>query len=71
MKKSRQDLFYSEVLRKFYETEIEPNIDYEIPFEFLYDDELQDLHNSLQFKMFNFKYKLNVFIKKIADFLTL
>jgi hypothetical protein len=55
MKKSRQDLFYSEVLRKFYETEIEPNIDYEIPFEFLYDDELQDLHNSLQFKMFNFK----------------
>lgn len=71
MKKQRQDLYDCELLRKFYETKIEPRTDYRIPFEFLYDEELQEIYGSLEFKMFQLRYKLDVFVKKITEFLTL
>lgn len=71
MNNTRTDLFFCELLRKFYETKIEPNTDYMIPFEFLYEEELIEMYNSFNFKIFKLRYNTWCLMKKIGEFLTL
>jgi hypothetical protein len=55
------------LLRKYYETEVEPSLDYEIPFEFLYEEELEGMTKSLGFAVFKFRERISRFITKIAN----
>jgi len=67
-KKSLYDEFRNSVLlRKYYETEVEPSLKYEIPFEFLYEEELEGMTKSLGFAVFKFRESISRFITKIAN----
>ena len=55
------------LLRLFYETEVKPFTKYKIPYRHLYLEELEDLSNSLRYKMFKFRYSISEFIEKIAN----
>jgi len=55
----------SVLLRKFYETEVEPSFKYDIPFEFLYEEELDGMSKSLGFAVF--KLRESIAELKIRD----
>lgn len=54
-----KDLFNSYLLRVYYEENLIGRTGYDIPFEFLYDDELEVLHNSFGFAVFRLRYKIS------------
>lgn len=62
-------LFHDYLLRIYYEENLIGRTGYDIPFEFLYDDELEAIHKSLGFAMFKFQYSISLFIAKIAKVL--
>ena len=45
----------SVLLRKYYETEVEPALKYDVPFEFLYEEELDGMYKSLGFAIFKLR----------------
>ena len=47
------------LLKKFYETEVEPTLKYPIPFEYLYEDELESLSNSFWFARFKLRESIS------------
>lgn len=61
-----KDLFHSYLLRVYYEENLIGRTGYDIPFEFLYDDELEAINNSLGFAFFKLRYSISVFIDKIV-----
>jgi len=61
-----KDLFHSYLLRVYYEENLTGRTGYDIPFEFLYDDELDAIYNSLGFAIFKVRYSISLFITKIA-----
>ena len=62
-----KDLFNSYLLRVYYEENLIGIRGYDIPFEFLYDDELESIYNSLGFALFKLRYSIMAFITKIAN----
>ena len=62
-----KDLFNSYLLRVYYEENLIGCKGYDIPFEFLFDDELERLHKSLGFAIFKLRYSILVSITKIAN----
>lgn len=55
------------LLRKYYETEINVNNEYDIPFEFLFNDELELLYRSWCFSIFRLRENISSFISKVAS----
>lgn len=62
-----KDLFNSYLLRVYYEEELIGKTSYDIPFECLYDHELEVIHNSFGYAIFRLRYKISVFIEKLVE----
>jgi hypothetical protein len=62
-----KDLFHSYLLRVYYEENWIGRNGYDVPFEFLYDDELESINNSLGFAIFKVRYSILLFITKVAN----
>lgn len=62
-----KDLFHSYLLRVYYEENLIGRNGYDVPFEFLYDDELESIYNSLGFAIFKVRYSILLFITKVAN----
>lgn len=66
-----KDLFHSYLLRLYYEEKLSNRTGYEIPFEFLFDDELEEINNSFGFVLFRLRHSISVFIEKLVEKLKL
>lgn len=62
-----KDLFHSYLLRVYYEENLIGRNGYDVPFEFLYDDELESINNSLGFAIFKVRYSILLFMTKVAN----
>lgn len=62
-----KDLFHNYLLRIYYEENLIGRIGYDIPFEFLYNDELEEINNSFGFAIFKLRYSIEVFIQKLVE----
>lgn len=62
-----KDLFHGYLLRKYYEENLIGRKGYDVPFEFLYDDELESINNSLGFAIFKVRYSILLFMTKVAN----
>lgn len=59
-------LFHGYLLRVYYEENLIGRTGYDVPFEFLYNDELEDIHKSFGFAVFKLRYSISVFVEKLA-----
>lgn len=67
----KKDLFFEFLLREYYEKKLSNRTGYYIPFEFLYNDELEAIYNSIGFVFFRLRYQISICIKKIVEKLKL
>lgn len=67
----KKDLFFEYLLREYYEQKLSNRSGFYIPFEFLYDDELEAIYNSIGFAFFRLRYQIYIHIKKIVEKLKL
>lgn len=63
----RKDIWDRYLLRMYYEENLLGRNRYDVPFEFLFDEELESIHNSLGFAIFKLRYSISLFITKIAN----
>lgn len=63
----RKDIWDRYLLRMYYEENLIGRNGYDVPFEFLYDEELDSIYNSIGFAFFKLRYSILLFMKKIAN----